>query len=162
VLVRQVCSVVTVSLDDEAVAEFFDQQIDLGRKPQDFARIWIHSHPGNSAEPSGVDEETFARVFGRSDWAVMAIIARGGQTYARLQFHTGPGGALRLKMDVDFQTPFGASDPAAWTREYQTCVTAEPDLRFFEETYCRPVPSAEEPLFSDWFESEPLAQFRSE
>ena len=38
------------------------------------------------------DEETFARVFGRTDWAVMFILARQGQSYARLRFHVGPGG----------------------------------------------------------------------
>ena len=70
-LVRQVDTVASVEFDDVAVAEFFDEQVDLGRRPQKFARIWIHTHPGNSPEPSGTDEATFCRVFGRTDWAVM-------------------------------------------------------------------------------------------
>ena len=122
VLVKQVCSTVTVAFEDEAVAEFFDQQIDQGRKPEQFARIWIHTHPGRSAMPSSVDEETFARVFGRSDWAVMAIVACGGQTFARLQFRAGPGGALRLPLEVDFRRSFAASDHEAWTNEYLAAV----------------------------------------
>ena len=59
---------------------------------EQFGRIWVHTHPGNCPQPSSVDEETFARVFGRTDWAVMFILARGGQSYARLRFHVGPGG----------------------------------------------------------------------
>lgn len=117
-LIRQDCSPVTVAFDDGAVAEFFDQQIDADHRPEQFARIWIHSHPGTSANPSSVDEETFARVFGRSDWAVMAILARGGQTYARLQFHTGPGGSLRIPITVDWSHSFDATDWPAWEQNY--------------------------------------------
>src|SRR5689334_18540998 len=69
-LVRQTCTWATVEFDDEGVANFFDEQVDKGRQPESFARLWLHTHPANSAEPSGTDEETFSRVFGRSTWAV--------------------------------------------------------------------------------------------
>ena len=118
VLIQQNCSPVTVAFDDGAVAEYFDQQIDAGRRPAQVGRVWIHTHPGTSAQPSRVDEETFARVFGRSDWAVMAILAQGGQTYARLQFHTGPGGGLRIPVTVDWSRPFAASDWPGWEQDY--------------------------------------------
>lgn len=118
VLILQDCSPVTVAFHDDAVADFFDQQIDVDRRPEQFARIWVHTHPGTSARPSMVDEETFARVFGRSDWAIMAILARGGQTYARLQFHAGPGGSLRIPVHVDWSQPFEATDWPAWEQDY--------------------------------------------
>ena len=118
VLIRQECSPVTVAFDDDAVAEFFDAQIDAGRRPAQFGRVWVHSHPGTSATPSRVDEETFARVFERCDWAVMAILAQGGQTFARLQFHTGPGGSLQIPVTVDWSRPFAASDWPGWNQEY--------------------------------------------
>ena len=51
----------------------------------------------------------FARVFGRADWAVMFIVARGGQTYARLQLNVGPGATLVVPVSVDFERPFEAS-----------------------------------------------------
>ena len=51
-LVRQRCSSVTVQFDDVAVADFFDEMVDLGLPPERFARVWIHTHPGNSASPS--------------------------------------------------------------------------------------------------------------
>ncbi len=135
VLVRQDCSPVTVAFHDEAVAEFFDQQIDLGRRPDQCARVWIHTHPGSSALPSGVDEETFARVFGRSDWAVMAILAQGGQTYARLQFQAGPGGNLRIPVTVDWSRPFAGTDWTRWKHEYAQSVQRHEFRRagWFEE-----------------------------
>src|SRR4051812_22435009 len=55
-LVKQTCSWVTVEFEDESVADFFEDQVDAGRRPEEFARLWMHSHPGNSAEPSGTDE----------------------------------------------------------------------------------------------------------
>ena len=45
--VRQQCTPVTVKFDDEAVADYFDRQVDQGLTPEQFGRIWIHTHPGN-------------------------------------------------------------------------------------------------------------------
>ena len=45
-------------------------------------------------------------MFGRCDWAVMLIVARGGQSYARLQFGVGPGGALEIPVEVDYGVEF--------------------------------------------------------
>lgn len=126
-IVKQQVSAVTVRFDDAAVADLFDDQVDQGRRPDQFARIWLHSHPGDSAEPSGVDEETFARVFGSCDWAVMAILAKGGQTYARLRFNVGPGGELLIPMIVDYSYPFAGSDEAAWQTDYEQHITPIPD-----------------------------------
>lgn len=124
-LVPQTASSASVKFDDSAVADFFDRQIDMGRLPAQFARIWIHTHPGQSAEPSAVDEETFSRVFGGCDWAVMAILARGGQAYARLQFEAGPGGDIRIPVTVDYSAPFAGSDHADWQSQYVSSVRDE-------------------------------------
>src|SRR3954470_20630862 len=113
-LIRQICTACTTKFDDAAVADFFDEQVDLGLKPAQFGRLWLHTHPGNSALPSGTDEETFSRAFGGADWAVMFILAAGGQRYARLRFAAGPGGALRIRSRIDFCEQFPASDRAAW------------------------------------------------
>ena len=64
--------------------------------------------PGRSAEPSATDEATFSRVFGGADWAVMFILARGGQTYARLRCNVGPGADVKLPVDVDYRSPLRA------------------------------------------------------
>lgn len=147
-LVPQTCSVVTVSFEDAAVADFFDQQIDLGRRPEQFGRIWIHTHPGDSARPSSVDEGTFARVFGRSDWAVMAIVACGGQTYARLRFQAGPGGSMTLPMEVDFNSRFEGSAHDEWFEEYEACVQFEPVMSFPDMPEFLNFPELDDPLCS--------------
>ena len=79
-LMRQSCTSVTVKFADEAVADYFDDQVDRGLVPERFARIWIHTHPGDSPHPSRTDEETFERCFGSTDWALMFILACGGDT----------------------------------------------------------------------------------
>jgi hypothetical protein len=117
-MVRQRCTSVTVKFDDQAVADYFDQQIDAGLRPEQFSRIWVHTHPGSSPTPSNTDETTFARVFGPMDWAVMFIVAEEGQTYARLRFNVGPGGEMPIPVCVDYTRPFAASDHESWQEEY--------------------------------------------
>ena len=123
VLIKQDVTSVTVSFDDDAVADFFADQVEAGIKPEQFARIWLHSHPGMSPQPSGTDEETFSRVFGSCDWAVMFIIASDGRTYARLRFNTGPGGEIKIPVYVDYSEPFKASDFKLWEKQYESLVT---------------------------------------
>lgn len=119
ITVKQAVTAISVAFDDLAVADYFEQQVDQGRKPEQFARIWLHTHPGSSPTPSSVDERTFARVFGRCDWAVMFILANGGATYARLRFNVGPGGEVLVPVDVEYTAPFAASDHGSWLAEYE-------------------------------------------
>ena len=51
VLVPQQCTSVTVKFDDAGVADYFDAQVDLGRRPEQFARLWLHTHPAESVRP---------------------------------------------------------------------------------------------------------------
>jgi hypothetical protein len=148
-LVRQYCTAVNVRFDDQAVADYFDQQVDRGLIPERFGRLWIHTHPGNSAEPTATDEETFARSFGTSDWAVMFILARGGQTTARLQYNAGPGASLPLPVEIDFNCQFPAADRQAWIEEYASCVAEEPPVEQVAQCSSvgehRPLPPHENP-----------------
>jgi hypothetical protein len=102
IVIKQATTVVSVAFDDSAVADLFDGMADAGIPPNRFARLWLHTHPGASVDPSGVDEETFSRVFGRCDWAVMGILGRTGRTSARLRFNAGPGGAMEIPTSVDW------------------------------------------------------------
>jgi len=117
-LVGQSCTGMSVHFDDSSVADYFDSQVDQGRTPEQFARIWIHTHPGSSPMPSSTDEATFFRCFGAADWSVMFILACGGRTYARLHLRAGPGGNLLLPIELDFTQPFPGASPAAWETEY--------------------------------------------
>src|ERR1022692_5330710 len=102
----------TVVMEDEAIADFSDRCVDQGLLPQNYLRIWCHTHPGSSPEPSGVDEETFARVFGSCDWAVMFILSRTSNTFARLSLNVGPGSAVEIPVAVDWSAwPGILSDP---------------------------------------------------
>jgi hypothetical protein len=121
-LVTQRCDWASVQFDDQAVADYFDEQVDRGRSPEEFGRIWVHTHPGASPAPSATDEETFRRVFGACDWAVMFILAAGGASYARLQFGVGPGGSMEIPVELDYTADFKASDRDAWQAEYATRV----------------------------------------
>lgn len=108
--------------DDAAVADDFDDCTEAELPLNRCARIWIHTHPADSASPSRTDEATFDRVFGHCHWAVMMILARGGDRYARLRFGVGPGGSLRIPVRIDWSAPFSASDHDAWEQEYEACV----------------------------------------
>jgi proteasome lid subunit RPN8/RPN11 len=124
--VKQEVTMASVSFDDQAVADFFEAQVDAGRRPEQFARIWLHTHPGDCPQPSGTDEDTFARVFGSCQWALMFVLARGGKSYARLRFNVGPGGSVVVPVDVDFSTPFGPSLQEAWEAEYKANIDSTP------------------------------------
>jgi proteasome lid subunit RPN8/RPN11 len=100
--VRQRVTPVTVAFDDAAVADYYDDCVDEGLLPGRFARVWVHTHPGDSPDPSFTDEQTFARVFGGCDWAVMLIASRTGRAYCRLSFSAGPGGSVLLPVSVDW------------------------------------------------------------
>jgi proteasome lid subunit RPN8/RPN11 len=128
VTVKQAVTGATVSFDDAAVADFVDGQIDAGRQPGQVLRVWCHTHPGRSPQPSGTDEATFARCFGACDHAVMFVLARGGETYARLRFNVGPGGSLLIPVGVDYSRPFAGSDYGAWEAEYQVNIHEEAGL----------------------------------
>lgn len=121
-LVRQECTPTHVKFDDDAVADFFEDQVELGRVPAQFARVWIHTHPGSSPNPSITDEETFATAFGAADWAVMFILAKGGQTYARLRLNVGPGAQVELPCKIAWDYEFDCADHEAWLDEYRECV----------------------------------------
>jgi hypothetical protein len=101
--VKQTVTIASVEFDDAAVADHFDRCADEGIAPSRCGRIWIHTHPGSSPQPSFTDENTFERVFGACDWAVMAIVARSGATYGRLRFSAGPGGETLIPLAVDWE-----------------------------------------------------------
>jgi hypothetical protein len=101
-IVRQRTSVVSVAFDDEAVADLVDRMVDAGVAPCRCSRIWVHTHPADSASPSHTDEQTFARSFGGQDWSVMLILARGGAFYARLQMTHGLKAAVEIPVSVDW------------------------------------------------------------
>lgn len=121
-LIKQEVTSVTVKFDDADVADYIDEMVDQKIPLEQCTRIWIHTHPGTSPNPSVVDEETFARVFGKLHWSVMFIIAKDGSTYARLQYGVGPGGSIDIPVRVDYSQPFAATDHTEWKAEFEARV----------------------------------------
>jgi hypothetical protein len=131
--VKQRVTPVTVHFDDAAVADFFDYCVDRGLSPDRFARVWCHTHPAASVSPSTTDEATFARSFGRCDWAVMFILGRTGKTYCRVKFTAGPGTEVELPTAVDWSgwPPCLAAQSLGeaqeqWRQEYATNIQQLP------------------------------------
>ncbi len=155
-LVRQTCSWAHVKFDDESVADFFDDQVDEGKRPEQFARVWIHTHPGQCPRPSGTDELTFERVFGQADWAVMFVLAREGAAYARLRFNVGPGADVELSTEIDFTRQFEGSDRENWRREFDENVFDEMLRPEPVETSRKQMPdstlSVPDAWYDPWFE----------
>lgn len=122
---KQSVSVATVDIDDEGFAEAVER---MGRNapPHTFTRIWLHTHPGDSAMPSSTDRKTQTTTFSTMDWHVMGILAQGGQTHAEMSWW-GPHGKSRLTsiipFEIDWHEPFPAADPDHWSAEYAENVT---------------------------------------
>lgn len=119
ITVKQNVTAISVSFDDNAVADYFEAQVDVGRKPEQFARIWVHSHPGDSPEPSLTDEDTFKRVFGTCEWAIMFVLAQDDSAYARLSFNTGPKIQITLPVKIDYTKEFKGTEIEVWDKEYK-------------------------------------------
>jgi len=152
-LVEQYCTAVSVEFDDESVADYFDRQVDGGRQPEQFARIWIHTHPGASPSPSGTDEATFERCFGGSDWCVMYILAQGGNSYARARFNVGPCCDRRLRCRTQFDSEFPASDQELWFAEYCDNVVVH-------DPFQPRNPTGTQAIEADWWRSSPATTER--
>lgn len=133
ITIHQEVSSVSVEFADDSVADYVDACVDAGLQPRQFMRIWCHTHPGESPQPSTTDEETFARVFGSCDWSMMFIIGRTSKTYARLSFSTGPGMSVLLPVEVDYASwpnrlallKYPESMFAGWEAEYTEHVHAK-------------------------------------
>lgn len=122
-LIKQECTSVEFDLDKDDMAEYQESMIDAGLAVWQSSRILAHTHPGNSPNPSLVDEENFKRSFTIPDWAIMFIIADSGDTYCRMKINVGPGVVKEMDVEIDWSIPFGGSDCGKWFSEYKDKVS---------------------------------------
>lgn len=125
-IVKQKASAAFVDFDDEALNDFMTEQfVKHDRQPINCMRIWIHTHPHGCTKPSGQDENTFRDAFGSADWAVMFILAKSGEVYARMRADTAHGVSINkhLDVDIDWSKPFEGSDHDSWLEEIREKVT---------------------------------------
>ena len=123
ITIKQTCTGCTFDLDVDDLSEFSEKMLDTGLMPWQFSNILAHTHPGDSPNPSGVDEENFEKAFSHPDWAIMFILAEGGQTYCRIKSNTGPGLEKTLKVSIEWGYEFYGSDHDDWKAEYKNNVS---------------------------------------
>lgn len=130
-LVRHRATSVYWEMDGQDCAAYVeDMLLQNGYPPAQCSRIQIHTHPGNCPLPSQTDEDNFAKYFDQMDWGLMAILAHGGETYARIRQNAGPSVQVVLPVVVDWtdylSIPYDKDELAAmfpeWEGEYNRCV----------------------------------------
>ncbi len=131
VLIPQECSTMTVEFTDDGIADFVDEKCDEGLQPEQFFRVWWHTHPGMSPDPSGVDEDTFTRVFGECNWSIMFILASDDRCYARIQLKTPVAGSFVIPVRVMTESVIRPE----WEEEYDENVTVVVNKSFFKGKY---------------------------
>ena len=138
ILVKQEVSPVHVDLD---MTWWADKQVELyedhGIQPWQTS-VWIHTHPSGVRGPSSIDLETMEGSFGAWSFAIMLVLTRDGQFYARLDFdHEFSGGCLGrfqvpCKVDVAWSEAGGLSvsseTVADWENEFQELVTVSGEV----------------------------------
>lgn len=114
IVLQQKCSSVSTEFDEDAVVAYYDSldenEIDIRRG----VRIWFHTHPEMSASPSSTDEKTFSECFGNRSWAVMAILSKTNDMYARMTITVdGVRITQAMKIVVDWPSIGPALDEVA-------------------------------------------------
>ena len=123
IMLKQDVTPVTVEFEDTAVADFLEDMVERGLQPHQCMRVWIHTHPNMNPTPSSVDEETFERVFGDCDYAIMFILSTKDTCYCRIQTNVGISTEQKIEAAVDYSTSFGPSDEEAWKKEFDESVS---------------------------------------
>ena len=124
-LIKQECTAATVELDDEALAEYVEDQVASGRHPSECLRIWIHTHPSKCTTPSGTDWEMFKEKFTDCDWSLMAIMGSDGDTSEGHLWITHPDcGFITLpSIEIEWSLPITQANPNDWAKELEEKVS---------------------------------------
>lgn len=91
-----------VEMDDDAINRYLVDQTILGRSPEQFMRVWIHTHPGASPTPSSHDRDTFERLTKELPWLVMFIMSEAASMTATYRGPLTSQPNLRLTPTVDY------------------------------------------------------------
>lgn len=118
---KQECSDIETNLDKEDVHRF---QLDMMEKelPWDcFSRVWIHTHPGDSAHPSSTDWDAFnGPSMTDPDWSCMLIVSKTGNISCRIRYNIGPGTITEVPVDISgIPAPGSRMDMDEWEDTYK-------------------------------------------
>jgi len=123
--VKQEVGPATFELDDDGVADFYNDMIDADWEPVEFSRILIHTHPGMGVTPSTTDETNFKENFGKCNWAIMFILGDNDNCECVFQSNVEPKFRVSLPVEIDYSRPFRGTNHEAWDKEYETNVEEE-------------------------------------
>jgi len=123
-VLKQKVGPASVEFDGPDIARFWMKCDSENLIPAQYTRVWIHTHPGNSATPSGTDENTFTRHWGQSDWALMVVVARDNTTTVRLRYNTGIPADYQLNMKIEYDADFPGSNKTLWDQEFTENVSS--------------------------------------
>jgi hypothetical protein len=100
VCVPQECTSGNTEPTDQGMAIYFENMmLDKGIMPNRCGRIWAHTHPGQSPQPSGTDDETYRKWFKDAEFAVMYILAEGNN-YCKIKHTSKQLGSLNTVVEV--------------------------------------------------------------
>ena len=76
----QECTSVSTDFDEDAQNAWMEEMmIEKKLNPDQFTRVWAHTHPSQSASPSSTDWETFQEIMGNMPWGVMLILGTSNE-----------------------------------------------------------------------------------
>lgn len=141
VLVKQKVSSVRVEFNMEHVAETMHTFADkYGVTPDQWLRVWVHTHPFDSCEPSSVDETTWDNLFDTKSSGVMVIVSETDRIYARAVVRAdGVALVKRLKVVKPLPRKWGRlctdDNVKKWEEEYDELVSEDSGWRGYRTPF---------------------------
>lgn len=105
VVLPQTSSSCEFDFSPDGMQNYLNEMVDAGISPNNCFRMYIHTHPGNSPQPSSVDNEQFDKLMQDYPWFGMIIFAKDLSTYARVKMTQGCGLEAELDLEIDWDVP---------------------------------------------------------
>lgn len=115
--VKQESTAGSTEFDEDAQHNLVVDMDEAGVSPENYLRIWVHTHPGSSATPSSTDWETFDEVFGLMPWSIMAILSKSAANSMYCLFRAEDE-AIHIPVVID--TP--EVNREEWEAEYREAI----------------------------------------
>lgn len=150
-LPKQVVNEASNKFDDDDLDDMMFALSEQGHNPINVSRVWIHTHPGNSAAPSSTDWNTFEATFSKYNWAIMFILAEGGETSCWYNSKGDPEKRLPgfsgfIDVDVDWHLSFEGSDVNKWKAEIEEKVRRQVIVARRETYSAKGLPAPTKPV----------------
>lgn len=99
----QTVTAASTQFEASSIQEYVCQYAGSGYQPHQLTRVWIHTHPGDNTQPSGVDDATFKTNIGQSNIGFMVIVGKNLSASAWIQFSDvqNVAGQYRQPIKVD-------------------------------------------------------------